>query len=56
MVEEIVPTFHPAGKKVVGMGRQEDLDEMMGAEMAAKEAAAAVVAGPDVGLARAASE
>ncbi len=56
MVEEIVPTFHPAGKKVVGMGRQEDLDEMMGAEMAAKEAAAAVAAGPDVGLARAASE
>ena len=29
---------------------------MMGAEMAAKEAAAAVAAGPDVGLARAASE
>ena len=56
MVEEIVTTYHPAGKKASGMGRQEDLDEMMGAEMAAKEAAAAVAAGPDVGLARAASE
>ena len=46
----------PAGKKVVGMGRQEDLDEMMGAEMAKKEAAAAVAAGPEAGMARAVSE
>ena len=57
MVEGIVSTFHPAGETVVGMGRQEDLDEMAGAEIAAMEAAAAVAAaGPDVGLARAASE
>ena len=56
MVEEIVPTFHPAGKKVVGMGRQENLDERSEAEMAAKEAAVAVAAGPEAGMARAASE
>ena len=56
MVEGIVTTFHPAGKKVVGMGRQEGLGEKSEAEMAVKEAAAAVAAELDVGLGRAASE
>ena len=55
MVEEIVTTYHPAGKKVVGMGRQEAPDEKSGAEMAKREAAAAV-AELDDKLAKAASE
>ena len=41
LVEEIVPTFHPAGKKPAGTGRKMEMDAKAEAELARKEAAAA---------------
>ena len=45
MVEEIVTTFHPAGKKVVGMEKRQK-DELAGEKIAADEAAATAVLAP----------
>ena len=52
MVEEIVPTFHPAGNKAA-IGRQEVLDEKQEVEIAIKEAAVSAV---EARVAKAASE
>ena len=41
LVEEIVPTFHPSGKKPTGMGRKTEMDAKAEVELARKEAAAA---------------
>ena len=41
LVEEIVPTFHPSGKKPAGTGRKMEMDAKAEAELARKEAAAA---------------
>ena len=41
LVEEIVPTFHPSGKKLSGTVRKTEMDAKAEAELARKEAAAA---------------
>ena len=41
LVEEIVPTFHPSGKKPAGTVRKTEMDAKVEAELARKEAAAA---------------